>query len=36
LLELVVYGTRPGPGSVSMDADVEAAVEPDPARTRSA
>jgi ABC-type polysaccharide/polyol phosphate transport system ATPase subunit len=32
LLDFVVYGTRPGPGSVSVEADVEAVVEPsDPA-----
>jgi Wzt C-terminal domain len=29
LLDFVVYGTRPGPGSVSVDADVEAVVELD-------
>ena len=28
LLEFVVYGTRPGPGSVSVRADVEAAPWP--------
>ena len=27
LLDFVVYGTRPGPGSVSVRADVEAGVE---------
>jgi ABC-2 type transport system ATP-binding protein len=27
LLDFVVYGTQPGPGSVSMDVDVEAVVE---------
>ncbi|MCW3065616.1 MAG: type transport system ATP-binding protein [Solirubrobacterales bacterium] len=27
LLEFVVYGTRPGPGSVSVDADVEVVVD---------
>jgi len=27
LLDFVVYGTRPGPGSVSVRADVEAVVE---------
>jgi hypothetical protein len=31
LLDFVVYGTRPGPGSVSVRADVEADLEPDPA-----
>jgi ABC-type polysaccharide/polyol phosphate transport system ATPase subunit len=30
LLDFVVYGTRPGPGSVSVTADVEAAIEPEP------
>jgi hypothetical protein len=29
LLDFVVYGTRPGPGSVSVQADVEAVVEHD-------
>ena len=29
LLEFVVYGTKPGPGSVSVQADVEASLEPD-------
>jgi ABC-2 type transport system ATP-binding protein len=29
LLDFVVYGTRPGPGSVSVQADVEAILEPD-------
>jgi len=29
LLEFVVYGTRPGPGSVTVQADVEADVELD-------
>jgi ABC-type polysaccharide/polyol phosphate transport system ATPase subunit len=29
LLDFVVYGTRPGPGSVAVDADVEATVERD-------
>jgi ABC-2 type transport system ATP-binding protein len=29
LLEFVVYGTRPGPGSVSVRVDVEAEVEPE-------
>ena len=33
LLDFVVYGTRPGPGSVTMDVDVEAAVEPEVARS---
>jgi ABC-2 type transport system ATP-binding protein len=28
LLDFVVYGTRPGPGSVSVDVDVEAVLEP--------
>jgi energy-coupling factor transporter ATP-binding protein EcfA2 len=28
LLDFVVYGTRPGPGTVSVDVDVEATVEP--------
>jgi ABC-2 type transport system ATP-binding protein len=28
LLEFVVYGTKPGPGSVSVDADVEVVVDP--------
>jgi ABC-type sugar transport system ATPase subunit len=28
LLDFVVYGTRPGPGSVSVNADVEAVLEP--------
>jgi ABC-2 type transport system ATP-binding protein len=28
LLEFVVYGTRPGPGSVSVRADVDAGLEP--------
>jgi ABC-type polysaccharide/polyol phosphate transport system ATPase subunit len=32
LLEFVVYGTRPGPGSVSVQADVEAALEREVAR----
>jgi hypothetical protein len=27
LLEFVVYGTRPGPGDVSVHADVEARIE---------
>jgi ABC-2 type transport system ATP-binding protein len=31
LLDFVVYGTRPGPGSVSVAADVEAAIEPESA-----
>jgi ABC-2 type transport system ATP-binding protein len=30
LLDFVVYGTRPGPGHVSVEADVEATVELDP------
>jgi hypothetical protein len=30
LLDFVVYGTSPGPGSVSVDADVEAVLEPGP------
>jgi ABC-type polysaccharide/polyol phosphate transport system ATPase subunit len=29
LLDFVVYGTRPGPGSVSVEADVEATIEPE-------
>ena len=29
LLEFVVYGTRPGPGSISVDAEVEAEVDPE-------
>jgi ABC-2 type transport system ATP-binding protein len=29
LLDFVVYGTRPGPGSVAVEADVEATVERD-------
>jgi energy-coupling factor transporter ATP-binding protein EcfA2 len=29
LLDFVVYGTRPGPGTVSLEADVEAVVEPE-------
>ena len=29
LVEFFVYGTKPGPGSVSIDADVEATVEPE-------
>jgi ABC-type polysaccharide/polyol phosphate transport system ATPase subunit len=29
LLDFLVYGTRPGPGSVSVDADVRAALEPE-------
>jgi hypothetical protein len=28
LLDFVVYGTRPGPGSVSVEVDVEAGLEP--------
>jgi hypothetical protein len=28
LLDFVVFGTRPGPGSVSVNADVDAALEP--------
>jgi ABC-2 type transport system ATP-binding protein len=28
LLDFVVYGTRPGPGSVSVEVDVEAVLEP--------
>jgi ABC-2 type transport system ATP-binding protein len=35
LLDFVVYGTRPGPGSVSVHAEVEAALELDRARPRS-
>ena len=27
LLDFVIYGTRPGPGNVSVRADVEASVE---------
>jgi ABC-2 type transport system ATP-binding protein len=33
LLDFVVYGTRPGPGNVSVDADVEAVLEPEAARS---
>jgi hypothetical protein len=33
LLDFVVYGTRPGPGTVTMNADVEVALEPDVARS---
>jgi ABC-type polysaccharide/polyol phosphate transport system ATPase subunit len=33
LLDFVVYGTRPGPGTVTMDVDVEAALEPEVARS---
>jgi ABC-type polysaccharide/polyol phosphate transport system ATPase subunit len=29
LLDFIVYGTRPGPGSVAVDADVEATIERD-------
>jgi Wzt C-terminal domain len=29
LLDFVVYGTRPGPGSVAVEADVEATIEHD-------
>jgi ABC-2 type transport system ATP-binding protein len=29
LLDFVVYGTQPGPGSVTVQADVEASVDPD-------
>jgi hypothetical protein len=29
LLDFVVYGTRPGPGSVSVQADLEAVVDPE-------
>jgi hypothetical protein len=29
LLDFVVYGTRPGPGSVTVKAEVEATVERD-------
>lgn len=32
LLDFMVYGTRPGPGSVSVEADIEAVVEPEPGR----
>jgi ABC-2 type transport system ATP-binding protein len=35
LLDFVVYGTRPGPGSVSVRADVEADVELDAAPPRT-
>jgi hypothetical protein len=28
LMDFVVYGTRPGPGSVSVRADIEAVAEP--------
>ena len=30
LLEFVVYGTHPGPGSVSVEADVQAVLEEAP------
>jgi Wzt-like putative exopolysaccharide export protein len=33
LLDFVVYGTRPGPGTVTMDVEVEAALEPEVARS---
>jgi ABC-2 type transport system ATP-binding protein len=33
LLDFVVFGTRPGPGTVSMDVDVEAALEPEAAHS---
>jgi ABC-type polysaccharide/polyol phosphate transport system ATPase subunit len=33
LLDFVVYGTRPGPGSVTINADVEVALEPEVARS---
>jgi ABC-2 type transport system ATP-binding protein len=33
LLDLVVYGTRPGPGDVAVRVDVEAALEPEAARS---
>jgi ABC-type polysaccharide/polyol phosphate transport system ATPase subunit len=29
LLDFVVYGTRPGPGSISVEADVEAVLDPE-------
>jgi ABC-2 type transport system ATP-binding protein len=31
LIDFVVYGTRPGPGSVAVPADVAATLEPEPA-----
>jgi ABC-type polysaccharide/polyol phosphate transport system ATPase subunit len=34
LLEFIVYGTRPGPGSVSVRADVQAELEPEVAPWR--
>jgi hypothetical protein len=34
LLDFVVYGTRRGPGSVAVRADVDAALEPDHVRAR--
>jgi ABC-2 type transport system ATP-binding protein len=33
LLDFVVYGTRPGPGNVTMDVDVDAVLEPEVARS---
>ena len=33
LLDFVVYGTRPGPGTVTMNADVDVALEPEVARS---
>jgi ABC-2 type transport system ATP-binding protein len=33
LLDFVVFGTRPGPGTVSMDVEVDAALEPEAARS---
>ena len=33
LLDFIVYGTRPGPGSVAVDADVEATIERHAERT---
>jgi hypothetical protein len=30
LLDFVVYGTQPGPGNVSVDADVKATLESEP------
>jgi ABC-2 type transport system ATP-binding protein len=35
LLDFVVYGTRPGPGSFSVNVDVEAGVERDPDRAQT-
>ncbi len=35
LLDFIVYGTRPGPGSVAVEADVEASIERDHAERSS-